>query len=91
MAISLPLLQKRRRSISHPLFPRTFSGRHPNVLYGIGARPNDDHRWPRYLQDRSFVQGHRLRGGSHVLLDERLLHRHFGLGHILLLHVHAEW
>ena len=90
MAISVPVLQERRGRLPHTLLPHADSRRHTDVLHGAGPRPDADHRRPRRLQDRPAVQGHRLRGRRHVLLDERLLHRHPRLGDLLLFYVHAQ-
>lgn len=49
VAISIPVLQKRRRSIHGSIFHSVGVGWGADVLNGIGLRTDDDHRRPRCI------------------------------------------
>uniref|UniRef100_A0A8D8MLA6 (northern house mosquito) hypothetical protein n=1 Tax=Culex pipiens TaxID=7175 RepID=A0A8D8MLA6_CULPI len=87
VAFPLPLLQERWRCVLDPLLCDTVPGRHPYVLHGTCPRTDVDDRWAGRVQDCADFQRYWLRGSRHVLLDERVLHCHPGVGHLLLLHV----
>lgn len=84
------MLQERWRRFPNSLLLDAVPGRYTDVLYGAGSRTDAHGGRPRSLQDSPAFQGHRLRCGRYVLLDECLLHRYPGLGDLLFLYVNAQ-
>lgn len=73
------------------ILPHVNPRRDSNVLHGTGSWTNVDDRRPWGIQDRTNIQRHWIRCCRNVVLDERLLHRHSRLGHLLFLHVNEDW